>query len=151
LREIEGADGETRFGMLETIREFAFEQLSASGEADELRKQYAFYYLGQLEHLEQVIFSIQLETFQPVQREYVNMWATIQWLFEQDDLAAVARLAYSLYAFSSLIGYFSELRTMVEGALASLERGLQAGAEREPSQTNDAPIRASLLYLIGTF
>ena len=38
-------DGEPRFFLLETIREFAAEQLEASGEADEARRRHAEYYL----------------------------------------------------------------------------------------------------------
>jgi len=41
----EPAGDETRFGMLETTREYALEQLEASGEADVLRRQHASYYL----------------------------------------------------------------------------------------------------------
>ena len=38
VRQSEGIGGEPRFGMLETIREFALEQSSARGGADELAR-----------------------------------------------------------------------------------------------------------------
>ena len=39
-------DGEPRYQMLETIREYGLEQLAASGEAEELRRHHADYALG---------------------------------------------------------------------------------------------------------
>ncbi|MDQ5850642.1 MAG: hypothetical protein M3380_00965, partial [Chloroflexota bacterium] len=40
--------GEPRFTMLETVREYALEQLAACGEAEELRAQHAAYYVSRL-------------------------------------------------------------------------------------------------------
>jgi predicted ATPase/DNA-binding CsgD family transcriptional regulator/transcriptional regulator with XRE-family HTH domain len=45
-------DGEPRFAMLETIREYALEQLEASGEAGAVRQQHAAYYLQLVEMAE---------------------------------------------------------------------------------------------------
>jgi predicted ATPase len=44
----QGGDHEPRFVMLETVREFALEQLEASGEADDTRRQQARFYLSQV-------------------------------------------------------------------------------------------------------
>src|SRR5690348_458475 len=46
VRQQEGPDGEPRFMMLETIREFAAEQLSAAGEAEQPRSGHAGYFLA---------------------------------------------------------------------------------------------------------
>jgi len=43
---------ESRFWMLETIREYALEQLEASGEAEELRRRHADYFLALVEEAE---------------------------------------------------------------------------------------------------
>jgi predicted ATPase len=43
LEQREGRDGQVRFHMLETIREYARERLEASGEADEIRRAHAAY------------------------------------------------------------------------------------------------------------
>src|SRR5215207_9501916 len=44
LRQDEGADGEPRFRMLETVREFAMERLEASGEGAACRSRHAGYF-----------------------------------------------------------------------------------------------------------
>ena len=44
VRRLEQAGGEPRFGMLETIREYALEQLDRSGEADLVRGCHAQYF-----------------------------------------------------------------------------------------------------------
>jgi predicted ATPase/DNA-binding NarL/FixJ family response regulator len=45
----EGPDDEPRFAMLETIREFGLEQLSGSGEADEIRHHHALFCVARAE------------------------------------------------------------------------------------------------------
>jgi predicted ATPase len=52
LQQAEGANGEPRFRMLETIHEYALEQLAASAEAEALRQQHAAYYLVLAERAE---------------------------------------------------------------------------------------------------
>jgi predicted ATPase/transcriptional regulator with XRE-family HTH domain len=51
LRQVEVPDGDARFVMLETIREYALELLEASGEAERLRQQHATYYQALGEHV----------------------------------------------------------------------------------------------------
>jgi predicted ATPase len=46
LRQEEGAGGEPRVGMLETVHEYAGGQLAASGAAATLRRRHARYFLG---------------------------------------------------------------------------------------------------------
>ena len=46
VRQIGIVDGEPRFGMLQTIQEFAMERLAARGDADRVRALYADYFIG---------------------------------------------------------------------------------------------------------
>ena len=46
LQPVEGPDGEPRYTMLETIREFAAERLEASGESETIRTRHARYFLA---------------------------------------------------------------------------------------------------------
>ena len=50
LQRGEGINGEPRFTMLETIREYALERLLASGEADSVRRRHAQFFLALYEH-----------------------------------------------------------------------------------------------------
>jgi len=52
LRQREDPEGQPRFYMLETIREYAREKLGESGEADELRSRHAEYFVGLAERAE---------------------------------------------------------------------------------------------------
>jgi predicted ATPase/transcriptional regulator with XRE-family HTH domain len=76
LRQRAEPDGATRFTMLETIREYALERLEASGEAEQVRRQHAHYYLA---------FSFDRpaddeETWtRLVDREYDNLRAALEW------------------------------------------------------------------------
>ncbi|MCC6791244.1 MAG: AAA family ATPase [Thermomicrobiales bacterium] len=48
LRRIEGIDGESRIAMMNTIREYALEQLEASEERDTVRRRHADYFAQQI-------------------------------------------------------------------------------------------------------
>ena len=52
VRVDEGASGGTRFRMLETIREFAAEQLTLGGEEEEIRRRHAWHLMEMAEAAE---------------------------------------------------------------------------------------------------
>lgn len=152
LREIEGDDRETRFGMLQTIREFALEKLIESGEAKALEEQYSDYFLAMLGNSGDMVYIIDTSTFKPIQKEYINLWAVVQRLFERGDWATVADLSLTLYTFANVTGYFNEMRAMVENALAQLEQdGLLARSDESSQKADYEKIRANILFLAGTF
>ena len=61
LRQDESADGEPRFTMLETIREYALERLAASGEEEAIRQRHAAYFLALAEAAEPELRGAQAE------------------------------------------------------------------------------------------
>ncbi len=146
LREIEGNSGETRFGMLETIREYALEMLSESGEVEELRKQHMVFFLRLLKINEDLLFAINLPAVQQFITEFDNIRAAVDLPFEQRDLGRIADLAFSLYGFWDIGGYFSEGRAKIESVLATLQG---SGEGSGGAQTASEQIRAGLLYLAG--
>src|SRR5205823_12428341 len=94
VQQEEQADGELRFGMLETIREYACERLEASGEAEALRQAHALYYLALAEEvaprlvgLEQYAWAARLE------REHPNLRAALGWALESATRARATESA----------------------------------------------------------
>jgi predicted ATPase/DNA-binding XRE family transcriptional regulator len=119
LRQAEGQDGELRFAMLETIREYALERLAASGETEALRRRHAAYFLAlaemaepQLSGRNQVAWSARLE------QEHDNLRAVFAWSRSAEDDAAIGkRLAGALSWFWMIHSHFSEARIWLDDML----------------------------------
>lgn len=122
LRQDETADGEPRFGMLETIRAYALERLAERGEMDVLRAQHAGYF-GNLiaNHALLELYSAKaLYWLGWLEREHDNVRATLTWYVAAPDSAELmATLVFALTWFWYRRGYFSEGRLWAERALAS--------------------------------
>ena len=78
LWQAEQPDGDARFGMLETVREFGLEQLETSGEEEDVRRAHAAYFLTLAEALAsggQILFGL----LDRVERELPNFRVTLAW------------------------------------------------------------------------
>jgi predicted ATPase/DNA-binding XRE family transcriptional regulator len=71
--------GEPRFAMLETIREFALEQLVASGEEEAARRRHAWHYLALVETTGALLFAT-APTRNRTAAEQDNIQAALSWL-----------------------------------------------------------------------
>ncbi len=119
LRQIEGTVGTPRLSMLETIREYAREQLEASGEAEAVRHRHATLFKAMAEAAaleltgpDQGIWLDRLES------EHDNFRRALITFQEADDAAAQLRLAGALWRFWWHRGFLSEGRRWLEQALA---------------------------------
>jgi len=121
---------EARYRMLEIIRQYALEKLTASGEADAVRQRHAEYYLAQA----------QAELFDPefyrLEQKHDNIRTALAWcLSDTGDVELGLRLAVAV-----TFGMFpDEARRWVEAALA---RADMAGV-------NFTPTRANAVYELG--
>jgi len=80
LTQAQDADGQTRFGMLETIREYAHERLIESGEIDQVRRQHALYYLEFARKVEPLIRSRErIQWTRKMRQEFDNIRAILEW------------------------------------------------------------------------
>jgi predicted ATPase/transcriptional regulator with XRE-family HTH domain len=123
----EAAEAESRFSMLEIIREFALEQLRASGEMAATQRRHAEYYAAwaeqaaaQLEGPDQAAWLARLE------QETDNLRAALATLLADGPLPTAAGMACALGAFWQRHGHYSEGRRWLEQALAQIERTNEA-------------------------
>src|SRR5262245_32081465 len=112
-------DVDSRFGMLETIREYALEQLAASPDAELLRERHALYFTALAEAAVDRWDSPMADAaIAELDRNYDNLRAVLQWAREGGDRRIGLQLAHSLRRFWQRRGYYSEGRTWLEDLLA---------------------------------
>ena len=114
----EGVDGEPRYLMLETIREYALEQLAASGEEAASRDAHASWLLALAERLWASTTGREVADRQrPLRSEHGNIRAALDWLLAHDPSAAL-QLAGALHDYWAHFNHFSDGRRWIERALA---------------------------------
>jgi predicted ATPase len=124
------ADGMVRFGMLETIHEFAREQLEAAGEMTALRQRHLQWCLSFAELAVAKLNTAEEPAWLPrLRQEDANLQAALAWAFESGhdaDLELGLQLAGSLAMYWLRCGRPSEARGW-------LTRAINASANRAPS------------------
>jgi predicted ATPase/class 3 adenylate cyclase len=123
----EEADGEPRFRMLETIREYGLEQLEASGEADDARSRHASAMLELTRTVEPWLFRGSREAWMVLlDRDLENVRAAFAWSCDCEAPAAALEMAANVFFYCHFRGHLmSELRAWLERALSL------PGVERE--------------------
>ena len=100
-----------RYGMLETVREFAAAKLEASGEAGLVRTMHATHFLARAEeadvHLRQ---PDQAAWFNRLERDYPNVLAALVWYRSRGETESALRLAVALGHFWKARCYLAEGR-----------------------------------------
>src|SRR5215204_3556721 len=132
LKQEEGVGGEPRFVMLETIHEFAREKLEGSGEAEDLRRLHARYFLALAEEAEPALEGSQQQVWlDRLEEEHDNMRTVLSWSLGQGQDAELAlRIGAVLGEFWYLRGYWSEGRRWLEEALTKSGRTPTAARAR---------------------
>ena len=107
VQQIDQTTGESRFVMLETIREYGLEKLAASGEEASTRRAHAAYCLVLAEEEPTGSGKEWLEQFA---FEHANFRAALEWLTETGDARWGLRLGTALFRFWETREYFAEGR-----------------------------------------
>jgi predicted ATPase/DNA-binding NarL/FixJ family response regulator len=146
LQVIEGAGGEPRYQMLETVREFALEQLSACGEAEELGRRHARYFADLAECLGPAVHGAdQRAALLPLDADEANLRLALSWAIAHAERALALRIAVTLWPYWFARGRFREGTAWTEAAFAL---------------TGDAPLEdrlralnmtANMLFLSGAY
>ena len=124
VQRAEDREGEPRFAMLETMREFAAEQLEASGEAGLVRWRHADHFLALAEEAEpHILGANQTGWLARIRAEHDNFRAALDWALERSENELGLRLIGSLRRAWVALGYVSEARAGLEAALAASDAG----------------------------
>jgi predicted ATPase/Tfp pilus assembly protein PilF len=119
LRQVGAADGEPRFSMLETIREYALERLSAHAERAATYRRHCLLFLTMAEAAEpQIQGPEQAAWLDQLAREHDNLRAALQWAISSQETDAALRLAAALGEFWWPRGYVREGRGWLTKALS---------------------------------
>jgi predicted ATPase/class 3 adenylate cyclase len=133
LRQGEGAGGQPRFTMLETIREFAAEQAALRGRTDALRASHARTFAGFASAASAEVMGANKRIWlDRLEEDHDNLRAAIGWAIESGDAEIALRLTAKLWRFWQMRGYLAEGRERIEQALAV------PGAAAHPSLRADA-------------
>jgi predicted ATPase len=108
VQQVEQAKGESRFVMLETIREYALEKLESSGEKALSKRAHAAYCLVLAE--EEATEQSGAEWVERLAFEHDNFRAGLEWLTETGDAEWGLRLGAALFRFWETREYLAEGR-----------------------------------------
>jgi predicted ATPase len=131
LRRRGGPAAMPRYGMLETIREYAVERLEESGESSSVRRRHAEYFLALAEEIEPNLVGpgSRSEWLDPLEREHDNLRAGMDWFAASGEADRVLRFAAALWRFWDRRGHLLEGRRRLESALRADERPTAARAK----------------------
>ena len=128
--------GRTRFSMLETIRQFAEEQLVASGEASEIRAAHSRYFAGREADIMALWDSPrQRQAYDWFTVELANLRTAFRWAADHGDLDAAATIA----TYGALLGVWVQTFEPIAWAEELIE----------PARAVDHP-RLAFLYVIAS-
>ena len=127
--------GQARYAMLETLREYALEQLKEAGQETAVRQAHAHYYAGlaQKAYQEIIVSNNTIDWLETLEQENHNMRAALTWTLatakqtqDPSHLHFAQEFVESLQPFWYMRGYLHEGRHWLDWALAlSLEADLQ--------------------------
>ena len=120
LRRTDDDSGEGRFVMLETIREFASEQLRQAGEEIEARSAHRDYYRELAERVTpDLTGERQSSALARLNREWENLRSALDWTVRSEQPVVQAALTLSLWRYWLVRGVWKEGRDWLERALAN--------------------------------
>ena len=109
---------ETRFSMLETIKEYARERLQESGGIEGLEREHARYFKDLAEEVEpHLVGARQGEWLAQLEAEHDNLRATLAWCLESGNAEWALHLTAALGRFWQYRSYFSEGRVWLKRTL----------------------------------
>lgn len=112
-----GSGVQQRFGLLETLRDFALETLAVAGEEPAARRRHADYFLKLAAQASADWHSPQHQQWlDRLEAEHDNLRVAMRWLIDHDG-AGAQQLGAALREFWYIRGHFAEARRLLDQAL----------------------------------
>jgi tetratricopeptide (TPR) repeat protein len=109
-----------RYGLLETIREYAQEKLLATGTSERSKGRHADYFLALAEKAEPLLRgSNQLEWLETLEEEHANLRVALKRFADVGNHEGQTRLASALWRYCYLRGHYGEGRLWLQDALVA--------------------------------
>ncbi len=127
---VEEREGERRYCLLDTIRQYSQERLWEAGEVARLQERHWTWYTGLVARAEpEVLGPRQVAWFNRFESEHDNLRAALRYLLERGEAAIAARIGGgAFWHFWLYRGYLTEGRTILERILAQLSERTSARA-----------------------
>jgi predicted ATPase/class 3 adenylate cyclase len=128
----EQGEGRTRYGMLQTLREYGLECLEDAGETAATRDAYAACYLALAEETAPNLIGAEAARWlDRLEQEHENLRAALWWMLERAEMSTelaeqALRLCAALMNFWEIRGYFREGQSFLERALAASKKVVAA-------------------------
>jgi tetratricopeptide (TPR) repeat protein len=126
--------GQTRYRLLETVRQFAAEHIAADEPAyRQTQTQHSRYYLTLLAAQEQQLQAPQQRAaLDTLRTDFENIKVAWRWAVEQRDFALLARAIHALFLYCEIRGHFREGVSLFAAAAAELTAAAAASATNPP-------------------
>jgi predicted ATPase/DNA-binding CsgD family transcriptional regulator len=119
LRVSDDARGESRYWMLQTIRDFALEALAASDEEADVRDRHLHWFVNAAEVIrEEQSGSGSPHRIKEIETDIENFRSALRWAVQSGQVTEAQQIASALPRFWEIQGNFSEGRSWLEEALA---------------------------------
>ena len=138
VRRTDDPAGDSRYTLLETVREFGVERLQQSGEAGIIRQRHAAYFLALAEQAEAKQNTIEREAWlDRIEADQGNLHSALEWSVEQRDAEIALGLCGALLPFWQFRFHATVGRDWVRRALAL-------------GKDVSAPVMRKAVYCAGT-
>src|ERR1700730_13954279 len=131
VQQVDQPSGDLRFVMLETIREYALDKLTASGEGELTKRAHAAYYLVLAEEgASDEAGAENSEWLNCLETEHNNLLAALDWLTDTGNADWALRFGTALFRFWETREYLTEGRDRL-GTILKLEGAAAPNEARE--------------------
>ncbi len=121
---VAGVSEPARYRLLEPVRQYAWERLEESGEAEEVRRRHALWCMELAERAEpELTGPDQVRWLERLEPEHDNIRSALGWAFDAKETELGLRLAASLWLFWYTRGHTSEGRGWLERGISGLGTG----------------------------